>query len=547
MLAAVLVIVAGVLAAPTSSAAARDHLGFLDRDAAVLVRIDLDHLERSIAATRRTSSAVDRGAAALAAVARARAGFDPLTAAGWRAAGFDPARPVFASALALDAHAAETSRRRGSSPSVSWRSRVVLPLADAAQAEATARRLAGLIPGLHEVASGGPVLLAGQLPGTGVRIVASRRGDAILLDVLTPRAGTVDHAAARRAAARTGSGAPPAAARSLAGPGIAIWTSPDRVLAAFALAERPGRGEPQPATIAQECGGFLQLAERGALADLELRLLAEPGALRARARWAIREGSALAAHLEPAESIVVPPAQAQLLFAWTIDRPARLAALPRPPALDRPSRDVRRHAAACGPGSLLVLWAFGWPELAGAFFDQLARVGPRAGAIAGSVGPGAGAVRTLGPDIDQLLAAIEIAAREPADVLAQIDGLLDVIFGARRAGPTPTEKVWGKGRLRPYRRSHPDGSKSYGSGRGGRSIDWFVAPRAPRQRPPEGAWAWLRMDGGRALAAAASSAPGLARWLDRGPRVIGPLEARATSSSDTLAIELRLGLRVAHR
>jgi hypothetical protein len=544
----------GVFAAPTAAAAAaHDHAAFLDRDATVVVRVDLDHLERALVAARRASSTIDTGAAALAAVASARAGWNPLAAEGWRAAGFDPDRPILASALAIDGSAADAALRSGKRPALWWRSRIVLPVADPERATQAARRAAQLLPGLQVGAPSRHAVVEGRLAGTSVRIVVQRKGDAFLVDALAPFAGIDDEASARRAAARPGTGAPPPAAASLAEPGLALWTAPDRVITAYELAARwerarrieraLGHASDLPVVGDPACRAFHGLAATGALADLELRLRAEPDRLRARARWTIRDSSQLAAHLETAPAVIHPPARAQLAFAWTIAHPSRLAALPRPSELDRPSREVRRHASACGIGGRLILWAFGWPELAGAFFHQLANVGPRSKTIADSVGPGAGAARALGPDLDRVVAAVEIVARDAGGVSGHLDELFDSIFGGRRAGPAAIEHLWGQGRLKPYRRTHREGAMTYGAGRGGRSIAWFTAARAPRQAPPAGAWGWLRLDGGQMLEAAASRAPALIRWLDRGPRALGWIDARATTAGDALAIEAVVDLR----
>ena len=552
LLAALHIAVAAHLAAAGASPPAPAQLEALDRDAAIVARIDLIHIDRAIGAARRASPHLDAAATAAGALSRAQIGFDVLSADAWRDAGVDLAAPIAVSALALDRQAAEAALVAGSPAPLYWRSRAALPIADAAAADEAIRRAARAVPGVEPTEGRRPgPLVAGTIEGLGAAVFARRRDRVLIIDVLLPFAGGEEEAS-RRAAARPGTGIAPAAAPVFEGPGLALWTSAERMYAALELFERRARARrvaaplgferPLPMATDTACAPFERLAARGALGDVSLRVAVEEDAAAVRARWRVRQTSDLTEYLAPATGGLATPPDAELALGWHIERPARLAALPRPGALDRPLRDVRRHAARCGAAGQAVLWIFGWPELGGSFFAQLHRVGSRAAVLARAVGPGAAALRTLETDLDRIVGALAVATHAGEGASPAADELLDAIFGARRPGPASAEHIWGRGRLRPFRERADGEAITYGAGRGTPSVAWFLGGDGAPPASPPSSWGWLRADGGRALEHARARA-GIPRWLRLDARALGSLRAIASAPDGHIALDVELALR----
>ena len=537
------------------------HAELIDGDAPFVVRADFADLVIALSAAAGASSRLGAVVTAGRTLIRARHDFDPLSAEDWRAAGFDPGSPMFASALAGGGGDRERASRAERHAQAVWRSRLALPVTDRDAAAASIDRWARSVPGVAAASDGGAAssraeeetrltpdgeepIAAGRIGDTQIGVRATHSEHGIAVDVLIPGSSPGDRAH-RRAAHRAPSALPREVTRAVRGQGLRLRIAP---LEAYdALTGAFGQG----ASLPPGCRGLSRLAAHGAIADVSLALRArEQGAgLQAGGDWRVRPESKLVGLLEAGSFISLPPARGDIALAWSWQDPAALRELPRPTGPARLPGDLRRLAAACGPGGKLVFWLFAWPEVGAAFFDALVGIGPRAEALARAAGPGSAAVRSVSPDYDTLVAGAEIAVPERAtqsargtDPGAIAEILMSAVFGDARPGPPGVDRVWGRGRILPYRRDLSAASMAFGAGRGEPSLRWYTNPDTARATPPDGALLWGR-GSAEAIAAIATQrgVPG-APWLDRAGRELGEVEARVSAGEDRVRLRLALEL-----
>lgn len=477
--------------------------GWLDEDAPVLVRVDLEQWELAVDGYRKSGLPGASQAVFLASAgAAALLGFDPLVTAGWFRAGFDGTGMILGSFGAIDHAAASRLTAAGTGPPPLWRGRLVLSVDDPADADASMKRL-GKLPGAAAIddAAGIAALvgadpkvarqLAASLRKLDVRAVAAlpeglgvlfvrRRGAVAVIDVLQPFGAERmkwkrDQQAVLDALGRTTSGAArrlrSGAGTSLANEGITIWLD---ATGSVELATRleddqflraglsPGSAFRRPPV----CSQFRELVATGAFDDLSLslHLSTSNGAkytrrARVLSRYGLRGAYKLAGRLlvehdglGSLPALAKSNAAAGATYLRTVEP---LRSLPRPALLRGPRRELHAAVSACGTGADLALFGFGWPQYLGMFLDDVASVDADAAVLLRSLRNGLAVLRTAsGAGRARWKFGVE-ASFEPA-VQPLLDQYLDLVFAARRAA---SERgvgytVWSQGPLQPFRRTH---------------------------------------------------------------------------------------------
>lgn len=508
----------------------------LDGDVTAVLRLDFTELENLVELYRTSGRPGAENTVLLASAAGlAGLGFDPLVAAGWLAAGFDSTAPILIGLAAIDEQAA-AARFGGAAKRPVWRSRLIARAADPPRAEATLRKLAGLLPDLYPVTpangsalsralgtTGDPaalvaelgragVVVAGRLPAPDTLILAHLDRDTVIVDLLSGFAaplrwrddrGAITRLLGRRPrpalAARLGRGA----AARLRGPGTVLWLDPRRLLIVHealrqqtALAERrrdPGASvEPRPAA----CQSFDQIADAGPFTDLALtfrvtlRDASHGPRVAMTTAWGLRAAYRLAASLLVEDDGLLDPRDAVAHHGAALAAVTHLRGLdplrhlPRPALLDRRRPDIQLALEQCGAAAGAVLIGFGWPQLLGAKLDEIASIDPDAATLVGAARNAALAVRHIGPQLRTLIGAGELSFDPAAAPL--IEKYYRTVFGgpnSRRFGGLRFT-TWGHGRIRPYRLAHDDHPR-YGAGVGNRGLTWYLAlgRPAPERHP----------------------------------------------------------------
>ena len=557
-LALALTAVSAVHAAPAAPAApaplppARDDRGLqlIASSAAAVLRADPAELERAADLVRSFGGETGLAASLVSLASAGAVGFDPLSRAGWRSAGLDPDRPVFAALAPADPtapravwHVRAVVRIADPRAFAEWAVRVPIlgqpwhpdrpgrplaallgidPTAEAAAARALTERgtvAAGTWPSLGALLfirrAGGYAVVDGFAPAALARLTWAQDGAWILAQLDPPRPSLAERATA--------------AARVLSRPGLALWIQPAGMLDAALTWSRP----------APACSAFRDVAPRTALTDgavslrvgphqlaVELTLSAAPGAPFA-AAWPTTDDG-LAGSTPRAGAIL----SASIFLAGT----DRLRALPRPALVDGGWGPLWRRARYCGRATRAVLVGFAWPELVSQWLREIAAVAPQAAALVGSLrNVGFTARRVSAGDRREWDAVLE-ASLAPGGQ-APAGAILDAVFGGRTAARRPRpHTVWAGNALHPYTLSRGPRGAIVGVALGDRARRWRLDQ--PNYRPRRAAaMARARGDAGALLR---QLAPGLAGPVGAlgaaaAPRV-GSFDAEVTVHPDALRL-----------
>jgi hypothetical protein len=486
-------------------------------------------------------------------------GFDPLSPAGWRSAGLDPDRPVVAALSSVDPTA----------PRGLWHVRVVARIADArAFAGWTVRiprldsiwRADAADPGAPSLAAmlgvnpAAEAALARDLGARGTIAVGAATAAGVLVFVRRSGPHAVVDAFASAAAARLSWSqdgeairallGPPrrafaaregAAARVLAGSGLAAWGQPAGLLDAILAWTRPPSGclalrDVAPRTALTDGAAALRLGSHQI--SLGLTLAHASGAPLASAFQTVDDGLAGA---NPRTGQIL---SASLFLAGT----DRLRAIPRPALIEAGWVSLWHRARPCGQGVRAVLLGFAWPELSAQWLHDVAEVAPQAAVLIGAlrnVGLSARSVSATDRRAwDAVLeASLAHAGRAPAEAI------LDAVFGGRTDERRPRpHTAWAGQVLHPYtalRGRRGTGGAVLGVGLGDRARAWRLGQ--PLYRPRRSA-VLARMRGntaalleqlGPGLAARRPALAAIASALR--PRV-GSFDAAVTSRPDAIRV-----------
>ncbi len=502
---AVLVAVLSVACALASgsrpaTAAPRDLLDYLDGDAPVLTRVDLETWEQAVQLYRTSGLPGATKTVFLAsAAASAVIGFDPLVRAGWYRAGIDADVPVVASFGALDQPGTRGTRF--------WRARVVMAVDDARKLDASVARVAGVVPGMTPVAPGNAAAVAaaaGAAKGSGPQVVAALRaagvqavgrlpllgtliaihrmgrgsGGALVVDLLTPANGTSlswsrdGRAVLARLArvprvvrARIKHGA----AARLTGPGAVVWADATglydlhRQLQHELYLRLTGRGVPagDPDNEAEICAGFRDIVTGGPFTDIAAAVDIRPGRGSAGASIHTDVVYGLRGAFKLARSMIV--ADDQLLDAKGMTSAgavvagelflkslAPLRALPRPKVLKLERQELRWTLLNCSPPAWTALALFGWPQALGMVLDEVAKIHPQAATLVAGTRNTAFAFRQLGDSVAHMRGFVELSMTSKA--AAYPPQYFAAVWGRKQSAKRREQVVntWGNGPLRPY-------------------------------------------------------------------------------------------------
>lgn len=501
-----------------AAAAPRDLMDYLDGDAPVVARIDLQTWEQTVQLYR-TSGApgATRTVFVASAAAVALIGFDPLVRAGWYRAGVDADEPVVASFGAIDTKGPPGTRF--------WRARVVMAVDDVGKLNATVTKLAGVIPGMTAVvpgkagevatavgapASSGTSVVAalrkagvqavGRVPVIGTLVAIHRMGGALVIDLLTPTRGDAlswsRHGAAVLARLarvpnavrqRTKHGA----AARLTGPGTVVWADATGLYdlqrrLEHELAARIGG--PDPANEDKVCAGFRDIVTSGPFTDIAASIDIRPGSSHSYSAsihtdlvYGLRGAFRLAKAMLVADDQLIDAkgmanAGAVVAGQLYLESLAPLRALPRPKVLELQRQELRWTMLNCTSSAMTSLALFGWPQAMGMVLDEIAHVDPEAAKLVAGARNTAFALRKVGGGMGHLRGFVEMSVTP--DVAAYPARYFATVWGAKRVVTKGSQKVdtWGKGPMRPYHLPI-HGHDVFGIAFQPRSLAWRVAHR----------------------------------------------------------------------
>ncbi|HUH02441.1 MAG TPA: hypothetical protein VML75_10620 [Kofleriaceae bacterium] len=479
--------------------------GWLDEDAPVLVRVDLEQWELAVDGYRNSAlPGASRTVFLASAGAAALLGFDPLVTAGWFRAGFDGTGMILGSFGAIDHAAAGRLTDAGTGPTPLWRGRMVLSVDDPAAADASMKRL-GTLPGVASIEdAAGVAAVVGSAPGLARQLAASLRklevravaalpnglgvlfvrrlGAVAVFDILQPF-GTErmewkrDQQAVLAALARTPAGAAgrltSGAGKSLATEGITVWLDATGSIALATRLEndrllRAGLASGSAFRRPTVCRQFSELVATGAFDDLSLSLHLSTlnGTKYNRkaqilSRYGLRGAYKLAGRLMvehdglgSVSALANSDAAAAATYLRTLEP---LRTLPRPALLRGPRRELHGAVTACGSGADLALFAFGWPQYLGMFLDDVASVDAEAAVLVGALRNGLAVLRTAsGAGRASWQFGVQASFEPAAQPL--LDKYLDLVFAARRevSAPGGSYTVWSQGPLQPFRHTRQE-------------------------------------------------------------------------------------------
>ncbi len=520
MLAAALALATG---ARPAAAAPRDLLDYLDGDAPVVARVDLETWEHAVQLYR-TSGApgATRTVFVTSAAAVALIGFDPLVRAGWYRAGVDADQPVVASFGAIDRKKAPGTRF--------WRARVVMAVDDVGKLDATVTRLAGVIPGLTAVAPGKAAAVAsavgapagsgtavvatlrkagvqavGQLPAIGTLVAIHRMGDALVIDLLTPTGGNAlswprDGAIVLARLARVPNAvrqrAKHGAAARLTGPGTVVWADATGLYdlqrrLQHELAARVGG--PDPVNEDKVCSGFRDIVTAGPFADIAASVdirqksgSSVSASIHTDLVYGLRGAFKLARAMLVADDQLIDAkdmtnAGAVVAGELFLASLAPLRALPRPHVLELERQELRWTMLNCTSSAWTALALFGWPQAMGMVLDEVAHIAPEAAKLVTGARNTAFAFRAVGGGMGHLRGFVEMSVSP--DVAAFPARYFATVWGAKKVVTKSGQKVdtWGTGPMRPYHLPIA-GHDVFGIAFQPRSLAWRVAHRLLRKR-----------------------------------------------------------------
>ena len=503
-----------------AAAAPRNLMDYLDGDAPVVTRVDLETWEKAVQLYR-TSGAPGASRAVFVASAAAVAliGFDPLVRAGWYRAGVDADLPVVASFGARD--------RKGSPGTRFWRARVVMAVDDVGKLNATVTRLAGVIPGMTAVgpakasavatavrapASNGKAVVAalrragvqavGRVPGIGTLIAIHRMGGALVVDLLTPAMSAKlswprDGAAVLTRLARVPNvvrkRAAHGAAARLSKPGVVVWADAPGLYdlqrhLQHELALRIGVGANDPANDDKVCAGFRDIVTAGPFTDIAASIDIRPGSamsagasIHADLVYGLRGAFKLARAMLVADDQLIDAkgmanADAVIAGQLFLKSLAPLRTLPRPKVLKLQRQELRWTMLNCTSSAWTSLALFGWPQAMGMMLDEVANIDPEAAKLVAGARNTAFAFREVGGGMGRLRGFVEMSVTP--DVAAYPARYFATVWGAKKVVTKSNQKVdtWGKGPMRPYHLPIA-GHDVFGIALQPRSLGWRVDHR----------------------------------------------------------------------
>jgi hypothetical protein len=579
-------------------------LTYLDSDAMAVVSVTPADLAKVFETSRRASPRLKTAITLVSVLTRGGLGFDITKSKKWGDAGFDPDRAIVVQLLALDETRAQVVFRdlwkteKWSSPALRrikktyWRTRIVLPIRSGVRASAMLSK-SSLIPDWYPVDNenaGDIAMMLGEPARHGERTVRSLTKSKIfavgwiaaldtyvfarlakkhiVVDLLGSFGGVpVTWARDKKAllslvtrqpgnagfVGRMSSGA----ARKVGGPGLVMWSHPQRLLAFGRALEwnaqltrisqaDSNRGKRRKVTmVPTECAAVDAIAQSGHLTDAALSVRTSARDVRARLTFGVRAKSPLPAVLKPKRAAVLDTAhlkKAAMAGVLRIGDLDGLRRLTRPKEMAAAWDKVWASAAMCGGGAATVLTFFGWPQTAAVFLDELVALDSTAKELIDGARVAAFALKRPGVGRDDTVGVAELALTQGASTVAE--RYLDVLFGDKKKanGDTISANVWGNGPLRPYLVSSGS-TRVLGLGLGKRSIDWVVdQPRARTKGKTAPPLFELKGDLSKSLAPLASSDSEWSAVAKMLHRAIGPISARMQVDSTTieLSVDARL-------
>ncbi len=340
-----------ILSVGISAAHASSPADWLDPDAAVVVRVDMQFLGRASQIAAETGGRFATVAKLAAVMSAAGLGLDVTRTRAWQDSGFDTSRPILLQMGAIDVSEATrvakalfeakswSAKAMRKIPKTYWRSRLVLPIHSARAARSV---LSGVrtIPDLHTVEPKNRaeiamilgarsarartiiptlrkrgVFMVGWLPGFDSLVFARIVGnDVVVVDIIGSFGGVPvvwdrESSALLKVVSRGSSQGQGSflrtvgkgASHQLSRPGLALWLQPSRLLDAARaleltrllrqdadiLAARKRRARRMPAQ-SPACRDFRELADAGAFTDFAVRLHAGKRRARVTLSWGLR-------------------------------------------------------------------------------------------------------------------------------------------------------------------------------------------------------------------------------------------------------------------
>jgi len=461
-------------AAPAAGQPRSDGRQLLDDGAALVVRGDPDELERLAALARSLGGEVSQ-VVNLASIGSAGAlGFDLLSRAGWPVVGLDPARPLFVQISPSSGglrHARAVAAVGDPADFTAWSRRI--PALDRSWIAQGGRGDLGALLGIKG-APGEVVKAMGQKKvevvgwSSVLKVYAFLRRDGafMVVDLFTVRGRALDWTRdGAQVLARLG---PPkksmlsrrGVADWLGKKGVAVWTRPGGV---FDLLAEPAE---------RACGDLAPTIRGSGLVDVALSLRRDRTRLDLGLAYGLAQEAPLVAALSTVDDRLTTgrssDALAATLYTGSLEK---LRDLPRESAIRAGWTPLWRRVRDCGRAIRAELVVFAWPELLGQWLDEASDLSPEAEALVTSVRNIGFAARSISlADLRASVAFAELSLVDRGKPAAE--GLLDALFGARRATRRPQRHTaWGKGALRPYLLG-PRGLSLLGVAFGERSLAW---------------------------------------------------------------------------
>ena len=500
-------IIVWTLLVSRSAGADEELLSWVDRDAAVVVRLDAATLEGLVDLAGSVDGQGNRWRVLVIAGGSALLGFNVLSTQGWDQAGLATGSPVLVQVTAIDRARAALSTASTSDPPF-WRSRVVMRAADSDALEKTLLAIPAVssrLPlkggdeqSIASVVGAGPksarsvvrdlrragVFAVGTAPHLGATVFFHRHGNVIVVDILSPFGRDQirwqpQRASVLRLLARRGDmkSAPGASTADLGRSGLALWSQPQPLVAVIEAQELEAAGPNSSAHLYSRCRPLRDVAAGAPFEAFSVSLGIDKHAVSARATLTLAEGEPLQQHLEVAPAPVLNSQAGEGLIGASLylRQIASLRKLKRPMLLKQSWEAPFRSARECGTPAQVALLIFTWPQLIGLFADELAAVSPNIEAVVSSVGALGVVVRRVGKSRQSWSGVVEAAVQAPAANI--VAGWHDLVFGFRRQSAQRIR--WGRGPMRPYQLgTKSPGQVIVGYGYGADADEWALARAA---------------------------------------------------------------------
>ncbi len=436
-------------ASPVSEA-----LEHLDRDAGLVLRVDLGALGKLSALVSELFPA-EKQAIGLAGIGSAAIlGFYPFEEKAWQRSGFDTQFPLLvqvAAASAGDAGLRTRALLRANRPAAARKTIASMRLAEKAQL-GDDKALARLLGNVRERPA--PKVVRKTLPDAGVflvdrprplegLLVAREVQGIVILDLVKESGRTFDEllALTTRRPKALASSTPGASA--LASAPLALWLRP--TFAANTL-ERVASGNRKRARF---CSRVANVARQGSTDSLSVTVQLKAAALAFEIQSHGTRNDAYVG-LEAASSPLLaghPLLDVQVRLAnWAALRDRDK------PALAQDWDRLWANVARCGTSSRVLTIAATWPELIGSFLSEVSAIHPSAKTVVEAMGPASATMGRTAGGAPTIVA--EAWVREAGAKHAR--AWLKSLFGSENVrGPVTT---WGKGAMQPYAIAKDGGS-----------------------------------------------------------------------------------------